>query len=66
MRGQLYHVTLTLPCRDEYPGARGEKRTYTPRGRRQLALRRTWCAERFPGCPVTVTTPGPANRSPVC
>ena len=66
MRGQLYHVTVNLPCRDEYRGARGEARTYTPRGARQLARRKLWLAERYPACPVTVTRPGPANRSPVC
>lgn len=65
MRGQLYHVTVTLPCRDEYPGARGEKRTYTPHGRRQLARRLAWLAERCPGSPVTVARPGPSDRSPV-
>lgn len=66
MRGRLYHVTITLPCRDENPGARGEVRTYTPRGARQLAWRSLWLAERFPGCPVKVTRQGPASRSPVC
>jgi hypothetical protein len=65
MRGRLYHVTVTLPCRDEYPGARGEKRTYTPHGPRQLARRTLWLAERYPGCPVKVTIPGPADRSPI-
>lgn len=66
MRAPLYHVTVTISCRDEYPGARSEQRTYTPRGARNLGKRLAWLTERYPGCPIKISMPGPASRAPVC
>jgi hypothetical protein len=67
MRRQLYHVTVTLPALNPaLVPARRERRTYTPRGGRQLARRLAWLGKHYPGLPISVTKAKPGDRSPVC
>lgn len=61
----LYHIEITLPTRDEYPGARRERRTFVRKNRHAANKRATWLAERFPGCPITVKPVAAHDRSPV-
>lgn len=67
MHSRLYHVTVTLPALNPaLVPAHPERRTYTPRGGRQLGRRLAWLIKAHPGCPVKVTEQKPTGRAPVC